>query len=1098
MEQPAASDRIEELLAHRAWVQRVARALVLDESRAEDLEQEAWLRAVRTPPPRPSRAWLGTVLRNAAVNLRLAERRRSAHESSVPPSGEGPSPAELLERAEIVERVARAVRTLEEPYRTAVLLRWFEDLSPPAIAARLEVPLETVRTRLRRALVRLREELDREHNGDRRKWALLLLPLARRPEPAAGGAALSAGLVGGLVMTLKAKAAVGAAVLLLLAGVAWRVRSSEEVPPDGTGSVAAAPAIANAGPAVAVPAPAGEIPAAAPAVSAAPRPLLVVDPDGRPVAGAVVESLRFTAAGVNQKPAAAEPLGRTDAEGRLAWPEGEAPFPRIVRARHADHAPGEAVASSRDAEVVLRLRRAMALHGTVVDEDGAPVAGAAVTARVNPAGHVLGVETGVTGTWNGEAASGADGAFRIAGLPPAFEALVSASAEGRIESRVLWRVLDGRSPRLVLERRFRSSVHVRDGAGRPVEGASVFVFAGPRIAADRLAPPWEREVLPLPAAEPGLYARDDLPAGWYQVLVAAKGHRLAIEEHAAFGRDLPAVEIALDATPGVRGRVVWFDTKEPVAGVRVRATPLRKVHAGADPSAAQVWQRPVAEMDGPFVTTTGADGAYELPVFAPTDVFSVQARGDDGEYGFAQHPGHGRPESAEVHDIWLHRTLKEVDFFGRVVSTTGEPIPGAVVQGLEDVVAAGPDGRFRLVSRQAGLNVEVMAPGFSRRSVYSPGNDRKGGGFGVQDFGDIVLAPVWDVRIAVADAEGKPVPGLALHARPADRDAMRRLFTEFGFDSATGLSDAEGRAVLRLVPGHRYEVRLFDAARTGAAEWDGVSREDVRLVVGPDPRNSIGTIRGRLRLEDGSWRPCRVTVGLRPATGGSSGGLAGAVDPEGAFEIPGVPSGRWNLRVSGSEDVEGELAGVAVVAGGVADAAIPCRWLRKEGDADAELAVRPEPAPEKPESLLVFATRQPSGASGPLAAGADAAWRGTVRTGSPVCLFASDAQAMRAGTAVVPHAGGGEPVSVKMAAAGLLIPPGWSHGRPEPWVEVRDAAGVVVYSGGLGALPVVPDRGYALVLPPGEYRIEVSVGAERKEPRTFTATAVAGAAKRVE
>ncbi|HEU4394564.1 MAG TPA: sigma-70 family RNA polymerase sigma factor, partial [Planctomycetota bacterium] len=280
MEQPAAPVRIEELLSHRAWVRRVARALVLDESRADDLEQEAWLRAVRSPPPRPSRAWLGTVLRNAAVNLRLAERRRTAHESSVTLSGDGLAPAELLERAEIVERVARAVRTLEEPYRTAILLRYFEDLAPPAIAARLGVPLETVRTRLRRALVRLREEMDREHRGDRKRWTLLLLPLARQPEPAAAGAALSAGVAGGLVMTLKAKAAVGAAVLLLLAGTAWRFRPSEEAPPDQSGPVAAAPPTADAAPAIATPA--GEVPASAPAIAAGPRPVLVVDPDGRP------------------------------------------------------------------------------------------------------------------------------------------------------------------------------------------------------------------------------------------------------------------------------------------------------------------------------------------------------------------------------------------------------------------------------------------------------------------------------------------------------------------------------------------------------------------------------------------------------------------------------------------------------------------------------------------------------------------------------------------------------------------------------------------------------------------------------------------------
>ena len=207
------------------------------------------------------------------------------------------------------------------------------------------------------------------------------------------------------------------------------------------------------------------------------------------------------------------------------------------------------------------------------------------------------------GLFPAEAASGADGAFRIPGLPPAFHALVAAGAEGRIESCVLWRALDDRPPRLVLQRRFRSVVRVRDEAGRAVEGAAVYAFAGPRLVADRLAL-WQSEVLPLAAAEPGLYARDDLPAGWYQVLVAAKGHRLVVEEDAAFGRDLPPVEVVLERTPGVRGRVVWYETKEPVAGVRIRATPLKATRPGADPAAAQVWHRPVAGMDGPFATTT--------------------------------------------------------------------------------------------------------------------------------------------------------------------------------------------------------------------------------------------------------------------------------------------------------------------------------------------------------------------------------------------------------------------------------------------------------------------------------------------------------------
>src|SRR5687767_4105140 len=106
------SGRLDELLAQRDWVRRVARALVSDASRADDLEQETWLRAAREPSPRSPRAWLGTILRNTAVNMRLAEKRRNAHEDAAPPPPDVPSPSQMLERAEVIEHVARAVRTL--------------------------------------------------------------------------------------------------------------------------------------------------------------------------------------------------------------------------------------------------------------------------------------------------------------------------------------------------------------------------------------------------------------------------------------------------------------------------------------------------------------------------------------------------------------------------------------------------------------------------------------------------------------------------------------------------------------------------------------------------------------------------------------------------------------------------------------------------------------------------------------------------------------------------------------------------------------------------------------------------------------------------
>ena len=236
MDHPLPADRLEELLAHRAWVRRVAVALVRDGNRADDLEQEVWLRALQSPPPRPSRAWLGTVLRNVASNLGRGERRRGIHETSAPPGPLPPSPADLLERAEVVERVAHAVRELEEPYRTAVLLRYFEDLSPPDIATRLAAPLETIRTRLKRGLAMLRDRLDGDHGGDRRAWTLLLLPIIRREEPPGPGpAGPGAGAATGvLVMGINAKLAGAAVVLVLAAGTLLLLpRGGERGPEPG-------------------------------------------------------------------------------------------------------------------------------------------------------------------------------------------------------------------------------------------------------------------------------------------------------------------------------------------------------------------------------------------------------------------------------------------------------------------------------------------------------------------------------------------------------------------------------------------------------------------------------------------------------------------------------------------------------------------------------------------------------------------------------------------------------------------------------------------------------------------------------------------------
>jgi RNA polymerase sigma-70 factor (ECF subfamily) len=174
------------LHAQRDWVRGVARALVADPGLAEDLEQQVWVKALEHPPQirRSVRAWLGTVLRNAAADLRRAaglrdrhERGASSREATVPAAGD------VVAEAEALRLVVDAVLALREPYRTTLLLRFYEDLAPAAIARRLDVPLETVRTRLRRGMVELRESLDEGRGGRRRDWMAALLPLVHPRGP---------------------------------------------------------------------------------------------------------------------------------------------------------------------------------------------------------------------------------------------------------------------------------------------------------------------------------------------------------------------------------------------------------------------------------------------------------------------------------------------------------------------------------------------------------------------------------------------------------------------------------------------------------------------------------------------------------------------------------------------------------------------------------------------------------------------------------------------------------------------------------------------------------------------------------------------------
>ncbi len=189
----------ETLLAHREWMLRLARSLLADDAAAEDAVGETVAAALRSRlrDPRALPAWLATAVRRHAAQAWRSAARRRVHESVTTPRPAPADPAATVARAEAHGDVVACVLALREPYRTAVLLRYFEDLTPAEIAARTGVPLETVRARVRRGVAALRERLAARHAGTD-AWRAALVPLAAGMR--GSGSAGVAGSIGGAAL----------------------------------------------------------------------------------------------------------------------------------------------------------------------------------------------------------------------------------------------------------------------------------------------------------------------------------------------------------------------------------------------------------------------------------------------------------------------------------------------------------------------------------------------------------------------------------------------------------------------------------------------------------------------------------------------------------------------------------------------------------------------------------------------------------------------------------------------------------------------------------------------------------------------------------
>jgi RNA polymerase sigma-70 factor, ECF subfamily len=150
------------VLAHQEAVFRLSYLLLGDPDDAEDIAQETFLRAwnhlKRFDVTRPLRPWLLSIASNLASNRRrsagryLAALTRAFRSEPASSSGAEEKSAQHMEAGDLW----KAVQTLSTPDQQIIYLRYFLELSVTETSQALDVPEGTVKSRLSRALERLR------------------------------------------------------------------------------------------------------------------------------------------------------------------------------------------------------------------------------------------------------------------------------------------------------------------------------------------------------------------------------------------------------------------------------------------------------------------------------------------------------------------------------------------------------------------------------------------------------------------------------------------------------------------------------------------------------------------------------------------------------------------------------------------------------------------------------------------------------------------------------------------------------------------------------------------------------------------------------
>jgi uncharacterized GH25 family protein/protocatechuate 3,4-dioxygenase beta subunit len=539
---------------------------------------------------------------------------------------------------------------------------------------------------------------------------------------------------------------------------------------------------------------------------------IVLDERRKPVTGAVVQlanaSRPLVYGGVHQS----VPTARTARDGRFRIPSSQRTMMYADRPMRLQVSrPGYAIAATEEATkekpATIILPQGIEVEGEVVDQSGAPVAGAGVVA-LQRAGNNFPMAL--------------DSSLSSGMLTP----FVETDAEGKFTLRL------------------NATTHDlgawKQGAGG-TQSSGIEVIAGMQPL---------RLVLEPNVAIRGRVVRGTEPVKEGSVMATGPNNSHASANVAEDGtfmlESLTATQYRLEYMDN-NGPVGETIAKAPADDVVITLAPPSKVHGKAvDSQTRQTLRRYSVVLEGEqFRTTTVNDeDTFTLEVPEGTAELVVRANG----YQKTTHRVTvAAGESVEV-TIPVPR--------GRVVSGTitaedGSPIPGATVRsGRDDVMPTGADGMFKITVAPAPVQLDVRATGFVGKKVDldSGTSDAKI---------DVTLARGTSVRGRVLTTDDAPVPNA-------------RVFAQSSGASQQTVTDAEGVFKMSGLEGNVRFFAMSEQQRSESAVVDLSKTSDIviRVASAGSTGTVVGTIKG---FVGGAWSNASVRAGTAHTFAGRDG-----------------------------------------------------------------------------------------------------------------------------------------------------------------------------------------------------------------------------------